>query len=113
FCRQLVAGVHRLADVTASLRELAGAPRATAGLVRALRALDLSEEMRRVRTAGLPVRVLRCNADTLVPLAPTERIAHLLGGSHLRLDAAEGHVWPIARHDLLWRQLARLRDADA
>src|SRR5262249_39958486 len=107
FGRQLAAGTHRLTDVAASLREVASAPRGAARLVRTLRALDLSDEMRRVRRACVPVHVVGCFADTLVPVASTERIAHLLGGSHLGLDAPEGHVWPVARHDLLFWQLAR------
>jgi pimeloyl-ACP methyl ester carboxylesterase len=103
--RQLSRGTHDLRDVASSLRMLARAPRASLRLVRSLRRLDLSTEMRIVREAGIPVTVVGCRRDTLVPPVLARQIASLLGASYAELDAADGHVWPIARRDLLAAEL--------
>jgi pimeloyl-ACP methyl ester carboxylesterase len=105
--RQLVRGTHGLADVVASLADVARAPRASCRLVRALRRLDLSGEMRAIRAAGIPVTVVGCPTDTLVPPAQAKRMAVLLGATYTELEAAEGHVWPIARAELLAAQLGQ------
>lgn len=104
--QQLAAGVYPVADAVAGVRELARAPRGTARLVRALRRLDLSAQMARVRAAGIPTTVIGCTSDTLVTPDHCRRAARLLGGEYRELEALGGHVWMIHRPGALSDLLA-------
>jgi pimeloyl-ACP methyl ester carboxylesterase len=91
--RQLGTGTHRIRDVASSAAELAAAPRSTVRLIRALRQLDLHDEMTRIRRQGTPVTVIGCDSDTLTPPSQCRKTAELLGGSYEELHLDGGHVW--------------------
>jgi pimeloyl-ACP methyl ester carboxylesterase len=105
--RQLAAGVHPLADTLTSARELGRSPRGSIRLVRALRELDLSAQMRRVRAAGIPTTVIGCSTDTLVTPEHCRRAATLLGGRYRELELGGGHVWMLHTPRALAELLAR------
>src|SRR5262245_50049229 len=99
--RQVASGTYAFADVVAAAREHAAAPRATARLVRALRRLDLSAQMRKVQTLGIRTTVIGCTTDTLVPPDLSRRAAELLGASYRELDLPGGHIWMLDRPAVL------------
>jgi pimeloyl-ACP methyl ester carboxylesterase len=101
FARQLAARTYPVHDVVAGARELVAAPRSAARLVRALRRLDLSGPMVRVRAAGIPTVVVGCTTDTLVPPDHSRRVARLLGAEYRELDVAGGHIWMLRRPSLM------------
>lgn len=91
--RQLLTRRHSFADAFAAGAELAAAPRGAVRLVRALRRLDLSVQMARLRVAGIPTIVVGCSSDTLVTPAHCRRAATLLGARYEELQLPGGHVW--------------------
>ncbi len=99
--RQIAAGTHSLADVLTGSRDLAAAPRSTIRLARALRRLDLSAQMRKVKTLGISTTVIGCTTDTLVTPAHCRRAAGLLGGTYRELDLPGGHIWMLDRPPVL------------
>jgi pimeloyl-ACP methyl ester carboxylesterase len=99
--RQLAAGVYPFAEAVAGARDLARSPRAATRLVRSLRRLDLSAQMRRVRAAGIPTTVVGCTTDTLVTPEHCRRAAGLLGGRYRELHEQGGHVWMLYRPQFL------------
>jgi pimeloyl-ACP methyl ester carboxylesterase len=101
FARQFGARTYPLTDVLAGTRELAVAPRGATRLVRALRRLDLSAQMQRVRALGIPTVVVGCTTDTLVTPDHCRSAAHLLGAEYRELSAAGGHVWMLRQPPLL------------
>lgn len=94
--RQVARGLYPLGALAHPLASAARAPRSMLRLAREVRTLDLSAEMKRVRTAGVPVSVIGCTTDTLVTPAHCRRAAELLGGRYRELVAAGGHVWMLA-----------------
>ena len=76
-----------------AVRDAVAAPRATLRLARAVRALDLREQLQLVRRRGIPVDVVGCVGDTLTPVEHCRRIAQLSGGRYREIDAAGGHMW--------------------
>ena len=58
-----------------------------------VRRLDLSPEMRAVRTSGVPTTVVSCNTDTLVTPAEARQAAALTGGRLRELGLPGGHLW--------------------
>jgi len=107
FSRQLAARTHPLPDVLAAASELASAPRSAVRLVRALRRLDLSAQMERVRAARIPTVVVACATDTLVTPSHCRSAARLLAAEYRELAVPGGHVWMFERPALL---AALLRD---
>lgn len=99
--RQLARRQYPLADVVAGARELVAAPLGTARLVRALRRLDLSTAMERVRDAGIRTLVVGCTTDTLVTPEQCRLAARLLGAEYRELAIGGGHVWPFQQPSLL------------
>jgi pimeloyl-ACP methyl ester carboxylesterase len=95
--RQLRRGTYAGTDVLASARELSAAPLAALRLVRALRRLDLSDQMARFRTLGVPALVVGCTTDTLVTPSHCRRAAGLLGAEYHELELPGGHVWMLDR----------------
>jgi pimeloyl-ACP methyl ester carboxylesterase len=85
------------------LRAALARPRQAVGLARDVRALDLSEEMARVRAAGILATVLGCTTDTLVTARHSRRAATLLGARYRELPAAGGHMWMLGE----WRRFER------
>ena len=95
--RQLGTGAHRIRDTANAAAELAAAPSSTVRLIRALRHLDLHDEMTRIRRQGTPVTVIGCDSDTLTPPRHCRKTAELLGGSYKELHLDGGHVWMFGR----------------
>lgn len=102
FVRQLAEGSHRTGHTVASAAELVASPRSTVRLIRALRRLDLREEMARIRRHGTPVTVIGCDTDTLTPPGHCREAAALLGADYRELRLDGGHVWMYGR----WPELA-------
>ena len=99
--RQVLAETYALEDIARSSRDLLSAPRATTRLIRSLRALDLTPQMRRVRREGIPASVVACTTDTLVTPEACRRTANLLGGDYREVGSAGGHVWMLSRPEVL------------
>jgi pimeloyl-ACP methyl ester carboxylesterase len=104
FGRQVALGRYELREVAHDLRRVLRAPRAAYRLAQAVRVLDLTAQMRRLRELGLPAEVVACSSDTLVTPLHCRRTAELLGGEYRELDLAGGHMWMLDS----WPQLARL-----
>lgn len=92
-CRQAASRSYPLRPAARVLRAALARPRQALGLARDVRALDLSEEMGRVRAAGIAATVLGCTTDTLVTAGHSRRAAGLLGARYRELAAAGGHMW--------------------
>jgi len=105
---QLAAGRHDRRDVAQTAAELVAAPRAAVRLARALRRLDLSAEMARIRSAGIPTTVIACSTDTLVTRDHCRQTARLTGGRYCELALDGGHVWMFGRWALLRSELTAL-----
>jgi pimeloyl-ACP methyl ester carboxylesterase len=93
FARQLVTGSYPLAATAGAAGSALRAPRATMRLAAAVRSLDLTSELRRVASLGIPCAVLGCTTDTLTPVDHCRRIAELVGGRYRELRLPGGHVW--------------------
>lgn len=106
FVRQLAAGAYPLAPLAQGALELVRAPRAALRLAHVLHDLDLSDDMRRVRAAGVPVTVIGCSTDTLVTGEHCRQAAHLLGARYRELTVAGGHMWMLGAWALLAAELA-------
>jgi pimeloyl-ACP methyl ester carboxylesterase len=104
FVQQVVVGRYDLREVARDFHHAMRAPRATYRLAQAVRGLDLSGHMRRLRELGVAVEVVACSSDTLVTPAHCRRAAALLGGAYRELDLGGGHMWMLEA----WPQLAEL-----
>jgi pimeloyl-ACP methyl ester carboxylesterase len=69
------------------------APSAALAVAQAVRSLDMADEMRRVRAAGIPATVVACAGDSLVTVDACRRTASLLGARCQELDVPGGHMW--------------------
>jgi pimeloyl-ACP methyl ester carboxylesterase len=106
FVRQVAAGRYARRDVAAAVLEVARSPRVALRLARQIHDLDLSDEMRRVRSAGIPVTVVGCTTDTLVTAEHSRRAAWLLGGTYRELGLAGGHMWMLGSWPVLASELS-------
>lgn len=93
FWEQVRAGVYASAQLARAVGDAVAAPRAAYLLARAVRALDLSEQLAEIRRRGLPCDVLGCVSDTLTPVRHCRQIARLAGARYREVDAAGGHMW--------------------
>ena len=105
--------VHQLArrtyppsDALSAAGELVAAPRAAIRLVRALRQLDLTAQMGRVREAAIPTVIVGCTTDTLVTPYHCRATARLVGGDYHELAMQGGHVW-MFEHPAVLSELLR------
>ena len=105
FLARVAAGRFRARDVFVPLADVARAPRAALGVAGALRRLDVSQELQRLREAGVRGTVIACATDTLTPPQSSRRIAHLLGAEYRELRVDGGHVWMFGRWNLLADEL--------
>lgn len=80
FVGQLAAGRFPLRHVRAGARAALGSPRSALRVACAVRRLDLAPELEAIRRRRVPVTVVGCPTDTLVPPAHCRRIAELGGG---------------------------------
>jgi homoserine acetyltransferase len=76
-------------------------PRAALGLARAVHGLDVSAELERVRSSGIPSTVVACSTDRLTTPDHCRRLAVLLGAEYREIEARGGHMWMIAEPALL------------
>jgi pimeloyl-ACP methyl ester carboxylesterase len=104
FAKQVALGRYELgttrSDVAAAIR----APRAALRLAHAVRNLDLSRQMRRLRQLGVPALVVGCASDTLVTPRHCRVTADLLGAEYRELELPGGHMWMLES----WPRLAQL-----
>lgn len=105
-CLQTASRSYPARPAARALRAALARPRQALGLARDVRALDLSEEMRRVRAAGIAATVLGCTSDTLVTAGHSRRAAGLLGARYRELAATGGHMWMLAAWPRFERELA-------
>jgi pimeloyl-ACP methyl ester carboxylesterase len=105
FLAQLMAGRFRATDVLLPATDIARSPRAAVWIAGALRRLDISEQLRILRDAGVPATVIACATDTLTTPQSSRRIAHLLGAEYRELRLDGGHVWMFGRWNLLAEEL--------
>jgi pimeloyl-ACP methyl ester carboxylesterase len=106
FLHQVAAGGYPARELGAAVIGVARAPRAAVRLARAVHELDLSDEMRVVRRAAIPVTVVGCTSDTLVTAEHTRRAARLLGARYRELGLAGGHMWMLGAWPVLAAELA-------
>jgi pimeloyl-ACP methyl ester carboxylesterase len=106
FLGQIARGWYPLGELLRAVRSTTRAPRAALGLARAVRELDLTPELERVRAAGIPSTVVGCSTDRLTTPAHCRRLATRLGADYRELDAPGGHIWMIAGPKLLTAALA-------
>jgi homoserine acetyltransferase len=96
-----------LAESARSLLAVAAAPAIALRLALALRALDLSVQMRGLREAGIPSTVIGCTTDTLVTPWHSRRVAELLGARYHELALDGGHMWMFGRWRRFRQELAQ------
>ena len=96
FSRQVVDRFYPRRELLAGIRDALAAPRATYALARAVRTLDLREQLEAVRRKGIPTDVIACIGDTLTPVSHCKQIAKLAGARYRELDLRGGHMWMLA-----------------
>jgi pimeloyl-ACP methyl ester carboxylesterase len=97
FVAQVATRRFSLTESARSLMAVASAPAAALRLAIALRALDLSVQMRELREAGIRASVIGCTTDTLVTPWHSRRSAELLGARYHELPVDGGHMWMFGR----------------
>lgn len=101
----LVHGIPPPRAAAATVVDTTLAPLAAMRLARVLYRLDLSRTMARVGALGIPTTVIGCSSDTLVTGGVCREIARCVGATYREVATPGGHVWPVAHHDLLAREL--------
>src|SRR5262249_44678308 len=79
FVRQVAARAYRPGEVVRTLRPALVAPQSALRLARAVRSLDLREQLAEVRRRGIRCDVVGCVTDTLTPVGHCHRVAELAG----------------------------------
>jgi hypothetical protein len=74
---------------------------------RAAHDLDLTPELAGIRASGVSCTVVGCANDDLTTAAHCQELAAGLGADYREIQAAGGHIWPIAEPGLLSRELSR------
>lgn len=101
FVGQLARGSYPLRPIVRAVTGVATGPASALAVARAVRSLDLSSEMKRVRDHRIPATVVACTTDTLVTVGHCRRAARLLDASYRELDLAGGHMWMLGS----WRSM--------
>lgn len=96
FGRQLAGGLYPPREAVAAVRRVLRAPANALRTAQAVRALDLSEEMRRLAGLGVRATVVGCTSDTLTTARACRRVASLLGAEYRELELPGGHMWMVA-----------------
>lgn len=104
FTAQVARGRYELREIRREVGHALRAPRATLRLARAVRGLDLTAEMGRVRANGIRTDVIACATDTLVTPAHCRAAADLLGANYRVVDLDGGHMWMLTS----WPSFSRL-----
>jgi pimeloyl-ACP methyl ester carboxylesterase len=107
FVGQVARGCYPAGELGRALARTATAPRAALRVARSVHDLDLTPELERIRTHGIPCIVIGCVNDELTTPAHCRRIATLLNATYRELDASEGHIWLITEPQRLADELAR------
>jgi pimeloyl-ACP methyl ester carboxylesterase len=107
FVAQVATRRFSLAESVRSLLLVAAAPASALRLALALRALDLSAQMRELREAGTSATVIGCTTDTLVTPWHCRRAAELLGARYREIPVAGGHMWMFGCWGRFRAELAR------
>jgi pimeloyl-ACP methyl ester carboxylesterase len=114
FSRRVAAGWLPPRDAARAARQMVFHPLLARRLGMEVRAIDLSEDLARVRDLGLPCTVIAASTDTLTPPSLCRRVAELCGGEYRELDVPGGHLWFLRARDLLAGELsAATEGADA
>lgn len=106
FVGQLTRGRYPLRVVARGIGGVASGPASALAVARAVRSLDLSAEMKRVRQHRIPATVVACTTDTLVTVGHCRRTARLLDASYRELDLAGGHMWMLGEWQSMRAELA-------
>ena len=106
FLGQIARGWYPPAELAQAVGGVLRSPRAALGLARAVHDLDLAPELERLRAAGVASTVVGCSTDRLATPDHCRLIAALLGADYRELEARSGHIWMIARPELLASALA-------
>lgn len=96
FLGQVAGGLYPRREAVRGIGRAARAPRAALRVARAVRRLDLSPELRQLRSLGIAATVVGCTTDTLTSARSCRRIAELLGAEYRELALPGGHVWMLA-----------------
>jgi pimeloyl-ACP methyl ester carboxylesterase len=106
FSRRVAAGWLPPRDAARAARQVVFHPLLARRLGMEVRAIDLSEDLARVRDRGLPCTVIAASTDTLTPPSLCRRVAELCGGEYRELDVPGGHLWFLRARDLLAGELS-------
>ena len=106
FARQVGSGLYGPRELVRGIGDGLRAPLMTLRLARAIRLLDLTEELRALRRLRVPCEVVACRTDTLTPVDHCRRIAQLAGARYTELDVPGGHMWMLSARDAFARILA-------
>jgi pimeloyl-ACP methyl ester carboxylesterase len=106
FCAQTRDRVYTPRQVWDTVRGALAAPRSTLGLARAVRGLNLGEQLGVLARRGIRCEVIGCVGDTLTPVGHCREIARLAGADYREVDAAGGHMWMVVEPDVLTALLA-------
>jgi pimeloyl-ACP methyl ester carboxylesterase len=106
FFLQLGAGRYPLRETMREVRRILTAPRRALQVALAVRALDLSAEMERVRRSAIPATVIGSASDTLVTRRHCLAAAKALGARYRELALPGGHMWMLGASARLESELA-------
>ena len=107
FVRQVSRRVYPARELVRMVGSSLAAPRAAMRSGRAAHDLDLTAELAGIRASGVPCTVVACANDDLTTATHCRELAAGLGADYREIQAAEGHIWPIAQPELLARELSR------
>jgi pimeloyl-ACP methyl ester carboxylesterase len=107
FSRQVALGRYPTRSVLRGTAAVLAAPRSALAIARRVHALDLSNEMRRVRRHRIRTTVVACVTDTLVTIRHCRDAARLLGAEYRELNLPGGHMWMLEASSELRGELAR------
>ena len=105
FLGQVVRGCYPARELCRAIVMTALAPTSALRLAQIVHGLDLTLELKRVRTHAISCSVIGCSTDELTTPAHCRRVATLLNGSYREVDASDGHIWPISHPEVLTAEL--------
>jgi pimeloyl-ACP methyl ester carboxylesterase len=106
FSRRVAAGWLSPREAAQAARQVVFHPLLARRLGMEVRALDLSDELKRLRDHRLPCTVIAASTDTLTPPSLCRQIAELCGGEYRELDVPGGHLWFLRARELLAGELS-------
>ena len=106
FSRRVATGWMPLREAARATRQVLLHPLLARRLGLEVRAIDLSEELGRIRDRRLPCTVIAASTDTLTPPSLCRQVADLSGADYRELDVPGGHLWFLRARDLLATELS-------